>query len=230
MKLPAVLLALTLPAMAAEPNTLDAAEKSAGFKLIFDGKSLDGWRGYKKDAAPAGWEVKDDAITLVKGGAGDLISKEQYANFELRFQFKIAPDGNSGVMWRVAETDGPPYLTGPEYQILDSHAKTGYPDERKKGNIAGAFYDLIPAKPELSKPAGEWNDGGIRLEGTKITLTLNGTVTAEIDMASDRWKELLAKSKFAKWERFAKEPKGHLCFQDHGNQVSFRTIRVLPLP
>lgn len=224
-----LLTALALPVFAGEPNTLSDKEKADGFKLIFDGKSLDGFKNFKKDGVDAKWVVKDGAITLTEKGGGDLLTKEQYKDFEFRFEFKIAPEGNSGIMWHAADSGKAPYETGPEYQVLDSQSKTAYQHEIKRGNLAGAFYDIIPTKPEVSKPAGEWNEGSIKIQGTKITLTINGTVTADVDTSTEEWKELLAKSKFAKWEKFNKEPKGHLVFQDHGDVVSFRSLRVKEL-
>ncbi len=224
-----LLSALALPVFAGEPNTLSDQEKADGFKLIFDGKSLDGFRNFKKEDVNAKWVIKDGAITLTEKGGGDLLTKEQYANFEFRFEFKIAPEGNSGIMWRSSEAGKAPYETGPEYQVLDSLSKTAYQHEIKRGNLAGAFYDIVPVKPEVSKPAGEWNEGSIKVDGTKIILTINGNVTADVDTSTDEWKELLAKSKFAKWEKFNKEAKGHLVFQDHGDVVSFRSLRVKEL-
>jgi hypothetical protein len=135
-------------------------------------------------------------------------------------------DGNSGIMWHVSEKFGASYESGPEYQILDSFAKTGFQAEVAKGNMAGAFYDIIPVKAEISKPAGEWNEGVIRIVGSKITLSINGKVTADVDSTTDEFKAMLAKSKFAKWDHFNKETTGHICFQDHGNPVSFRSIRI----
>lgn len=218
-----------LPVFAGEPNTLSDQEKADGFKLIFDGKSLDGFRNFKKDDVDPKWIVKDGELTLTAKGGGDLLTKQEYENFEFRFEFKISPEGNSGIMWHSTETGKAPYETGPEYQILDSRAKTAYQNEIPKGNLAGAFYDIIPVKPEVSKPAGEWNEGSIKVDGSKVTLTINGTVTANVDTTTDEWKQLLAKSKFATWEKFNKEPKGHLVFQDHGDVVSFRTLRVKEL-
>ena len=227
MKIPFLLLAFALPVLAA-PNTLTDEEKEAGFVLLFDGKSLDGWRTYKQGKAKPEWQVVDGAITLTKRGGGDLITAGTYGDFDFRWEWKISEGGNSGVMWRVAEADGPPYLTGPEYQLLDSFAKPGhkYPHEFPPGNLAGALYGLVPGKPEWSKPVGEWNESRILAQGTKITLYLNGQLTAEVDTTGDAWKAMLAKSKFAKWERFAKEASGHLCLQDHGDTVSFRTLRI----
>ena len=218
--------ALALPLFAAEPNTLSDQEKKDGFVLLFDGKTLDGWRNYKKEQVNPKWTVADGAITLLSKGAGDLITTKQFTDFELRVEFKIAADGNSGIMWHVSEKFGAPYESGPEYQILDSFAKTGFQAEVAKGNMAGAFYDIIPVKAEISKPAGEWNEGVIRIVGSKITLSINGKVTADVDSTTDEFKAMLAKSKFAKWDHFNKETTGHICFQDHGNPVSFRSIRI----
>lgn len=224
-----LLTALALPVFAGEPNTLTDQEKADGFKLIFDGKSTEGFRNFKKEDVSPKWIVKDGALTLTEKGGGDLLTKNQYQDFEFRFEFKIAANGNSGIMWHSTEGGTRPYETGPEYQILDSHTKTGYPHETKKGNVAGAFYDILPAKPELTKPTGEWNEGSIKVVGSKITLTINGAVTADVDTTTDAWKDLLAKSKFATWAKFNKEPKGHLVFQDHGDVVSFRSLRVKEL-
>lgn len=222
-----VLIAAT-PA-AAEPNTLTAEEKASGFELIFDGKSLEGFRNYKQESPNPKWQVRDGAIMLTKKGGGNLMTAAQYGDFEFRFEFRIAAHGNSGIMWRVSEMEKHPFITGPEYQILDSHSKTGYPREIAAGNLSGGLYGLIPAKPEYFRPVGGWNTGSIRAEGTKITLVLNGHVTADIDTNSAHWKELLAKSKFAGWPRFNKEPKGHIVFQDHNDVVEFRTLRIREL-
>lgn len=227
--LPALAGLLAAPLHAAEPNTLSAEEKAAGFKLLFDGKSLDGFRNYKQEAPHPKWEVKDGAIVLTEKGGGDLLTKEQFGNFEFRFEFKISSGGNSGIMWHVTEAGNHPFESGPEYQILDPFDKDGYPHEITAMNLSGGFYGIISSKPEFSKPADEWNSGSIRVEGSKITLTLNGHVTAKVDTTSDDWKEKLAASKFANWPNFNKAGKGHFAFQDHGDKVAFRTLRVKEL-
>jgi hypothetical protein len=219
-------LATSLPLLAAEPNQLNAKEKKDGFVLLFDGKTLDGWRTYKEKEPNKEWIVEDGAITLTKKGGRDLITTEQYQDFDFRWQWKISAEGNSGVMWRVAETDGPAYKTGAEYQLLDSWSTKNYAHETKSKRVAGALYGLVDGKPEWSKKVGEWNESRILVQGTRLTLFLNGHTTADLDMNSDEWRTKLAASKFAKWPRFAKEPKGHLCFQDHGNKVAFRSIRI----
>lgn len=225
-----LLLAVTLPAFS-EPNNLTPDEKRDHFKLLFDGKTLKGWRTYKEKEPRAQWKVEDGAITLTEGGGGDLVTDDDYADFELRCEWKISEKGNSGIMWHSTEDHGAPYETGPEYQILDSFDKPDhkYPHELKKGNIAGGFYDIIPAKAEWSKPVGEWNETRIVIKGTKVTLYLNGTVTADVDTKSDEFKALLDKSKFKDWEFFNKAKKGHIVFQDHGDKVAFRSIRIRKL-
>lgn len=223
-------LAVTLPAFSA-PNALTPEEKREGFKLLFDGKSLKGWRSFKEEKAKDQWKVEEDAITLTSGGGGDLITEDEYSDFDFRCEWKIAKQGNSGIMWRSTEDHGAPYETGPEYQILDSFKQEGhkYTHETNKGNIAGSFYDIYPGKEEWSKPVGEWNETRIVVKGTKITLYLNGNVTADVDTKSDEFKAALAKSKFKDWAHFNKENKGHIVFQDHGDKVAFRNIRIKKL-
>lgn len=222
-----LLLAMAVPAFSA-PNALTPEEKKEGFKLLFDGKTLDGWRTFKQANPKEQWKVEDGAIVLTAGGGGNLITKDQYADFDFRCEWKIAAGGNSGIMWRSTEEHAQPYITGPEYQLLDSFKKDGhkYPHELAKGNIAGCFYDIIPGKEEWSKPVGEWNETRIVVKGNKITLYLNGNVTAEVDTSTAEYKALLAKSKFKDWQHFNKAPKGHIVFQDHGDKVEFRTIRI----
>jgi hypothetical protein len=207
------------------PNELTPAEQADGFKLIFDGKTTQGWRNFGKEVISEQVEVIDGTL-VITGGCGDIITEEQYGDFELRLQYLISPDGNSGVMWRVTEEKDRSYETGPEFQILDSFAKNNYAPELARGNIAGALYDLVPAKPEWSKPANEWNDVSIRVVGARITLALNGNITADVDTSTAEWTELLAKSKFADWPLFNKASKGHICLQDHDDRVAFRSIRI----
>ena len=225
-----LLLALSITAFSA-PNALTPEEQKEGFKLLFDGKSLDGWRSFKADKAKEQWKVEDGAISLTARGGGDLITAEQYADFDFRCEWKIAKQGNSGIMWRSTEEHRAPYETGPEYQILDSFKQDGhkYTHETNKGNIAGSFYDIIPGKEEWSKPVGEWNETRILVTGTKIKLFLNGNVTADVDTSTAEYKALLDKSKFKNWKHFNKAPKGHIVFQDHGDKVAFRNIRIKAL-
>jgi hypothetical protein len=218
----------TLVAAEPKPNTLSTAEKSAGWKLLFDGKSLDGWRGYKAEKIGDGWAVQDGAITLTKEkGAGDLMTKEDFGDFELAFDWKITETGNSGVIYRVGLGDNAPYRTGPEYQVLDNIKAT---DNKKPNHLAGSLYDIGAAPgADWVKPVGEWNTGKIVVRGWKVEHWLNGKKVIAIDLASAEGKAAIAESKFKTWPKFASLARGHIALQDHGHVVSFRSIKVREL-
>lgn len=215
-------------AVIAAPNQLSDQEKAGGFTLIFDGKSLEGWKAFRGDAPKEGWHVVDGAITLLKAGAGDLVSKEEFGDFDLRLEFRIAPQGNSGIMFRVSEDPKfrATHSTGPEYQILDPQAFEKFDHELQAGNVGGSLYGIIPTKPGFSKPAEQWNNGRILLKENRLQMWINGHQTVDVVLGSDEFKALIAGTKFAKWEGFAAMPKGRFALQDHGQEVSFRTIRV----
>jgi hypothetical protein len=213
--------------MAGEPNTISDAEKTAGWQLLFDGQdAAQWWRGYKKDHLPEGWVVENGA--LVRKGKGDIITKEQYESFELSIEWKISEGGNSGIMFKVLETDGPPYHTGPEAQIQDNV-------KGKDPQKAGWMYGLYPASVDTTKPAGEWNQFILKCEKTpagtyRCGHTMNGTRYCEYEIGSADWAAKVAASKFKAWPEFGKAGKGHICLQDHGNEVAFRNIKIRALP
>ena len=222
----ALIAAVQLSAADAPLNQLTDAEKAAGWKLLFDGKDASvSWRGYKKDKLPEGWKAEDGA--LVRKGSGDIITKDQYESFELTLDWKISEGGNSGLMFKVQETDKPPYSTGPEVQIQDNV-------KGKDPQKAGWMYQLYPASVDTTKPAGEWNTMVLKCQKTpagtfKCEQWMNGTKYVEYEIGSDDWKAKLAKSKFATWEGFGTSARGHLCLQDHGNEVAFRNIKIREL-
>lgn len=211
---------------AEKPNALSPAERKAGFKLLFDGKTLKGWRGYNKPEPADAWKVVDGSIVL-DGKGGDLLSVDQYDNFELRIDWKIAPNGNSGLMYRVQEAEkSAPYMSGPEYQFLDDE---GHPDAKagKDGNHrAGALYDVYPPAKSVAKPAGEWNTTRLIVDGNHVEHWLNGEKVVEAEIGSDDWNARVAASKWKNAAEYAKHPKGHIDLQDHGDRVEFRNIRV----
>jgi hypothetical protein len=225
-----LLLAVSLAPLFAEeaaPNTLTAEEQAAGWKLLFDGKdAAPWWRGYKKDGFPDKWVVEDGA--LVRKGGGDLITKDQFESFEFSVDWKISPAGNSGVMFKVLETDGPPYVTGPEAQIQDN--EKGHDPQK-----AGWMYQLYPASVDTTKPVGEWNHFVLKCQRTPAGTYacehwMNGTKYVEYEIGSADWNEKVAKSKFAKMPGFGQAAKGHICLQDHGNEVAFRNLKIRVLP
>ena len=206
-------------------NELSADEKKAGFKLLFDGKTTQGWRGFRKPGFPEkGWVVEDGAIRKVKGaGGGDIMPIEQYRDFDLRFEWKVAQGANSGIMIRSSEKFGSSWRTGPEYQILDD---LKHRDGRRAETSAGALYALKAAEGKVLKPVGEWNTGRIVLLGTHLEHWVNGKKVVEIELQGEEWTGLVAASKFRTMEGFGAEPYGYIVFQDHGDDVWFRNLRI----
>jgi hypothetical protein len=223
-----LLFAFAFTAVAGD-NALSDSEKAGGWKLLFDGNDATAhWRGYKKEGISDKWVAKDGALVLTGKGGGDLITKEQFESFELSIEWKISPGGNSGIIFKVQETDGPPWHTGPEAQVQDNVA--GHDPQK-----AGWMYALYPANVDTTKPVGEWNHFILKCQKTaagtyKCEHTLNGTKYVEYEIGSADWNEKVAKSKFGKFPMFAKPAKGHICLQDHGNEVAFRNIKIRELP
>jgi hypothetical protein len=233
--LPFILLLAAAPA-ARQENTLTEEERQAGWKLLFDGKDLSALRGYKMKEMPPGWKVVDGALARVSGGAGgkgagggdDVITVEQFDNFEFKVDWKIVDRaGNSGLIIRASEDAAASWHTGPEMQVLDNAAYPG----RDVKQLAGACYDLYAPTKDTSKPRGEWNSVKIVADGNHIEHWLNGEKIVEYELGSDDWKERVAKSKFRNMKFFKEPPaKGHLCLQDHTARIEYRNIKIRPLP
>ncbi len=193
----------------------------AGFVDLFDGKTLKGWESATGGKPGDGWKVEDGCIHR-SGKAGDLLSEEEYGDFVLEFEWKIAAGGNSGVKYRVRKSPGG--WLGPEYQVLDD---AGHPNGKVADTSAGSLYEVVPpAKDKVTLPAGQWNKSRIVAKGTKLVHVLNDRVVVEIDTAGKEWPELKKASKFAKVPDFAGPAKGRILLQDHGDKVWFRNIRI----
>ena len=219
------LVATSLPA--AEPNTLTSAEKTAGWKLLFDGESLQGWRGYKTEVVGAGWKAQDGALVLTAAKAGDIMTAQEFGDFELSFEWKISEAGNSGVIYRVGLGESASHRTGPEYQVLDNQKAK---DNKLGNHLAGSLYDLGPEAPrDLPKPVGQWNTSRLVVRGWKVEHWLNGVKVVALDLASAEGKAAIAASKFKDWPKFASLSRGHIAFQDHGDVVSYRSIKIREL-
>ena len=203
-------------------------EQTLGFRLLFDGKTTEGLRGYRKEAFPAkGWSVVNGALTCAaNGGGGDLATAEQFGDFELRFQWRVAAGANSGVMCRVSEDKGASYETGAEFQVLDD---ARHPDGRNPLTSAGSLYGLVAPEGKVLRPIGEYNDARIVLRGRLVEHWLNDVKVVDCEMAGAAWDAKLAASKFRSWDKFARNERGHIVFQDHGNDVAFRLIRIREL-
>ena len=235
-----VVVAFVAPVVQADVplNQLTISEAKSGWQMLFDGKTTKGWRNYKQDKVSDGWAIEDGTIVWKRKGAGDVISAEQFEHFELQLDYRISKGGNSGLIFHATEELDKAWQTGPEVQIQDNVA--GH-DAQK----AGWLYQLHqPEKPAWAKkfeaqvgykgpevddstrPAGEWNHLYLRVVPGQGEVCLNGVSYYKFAKGSPDWDERVAKSKFSKFAQFGKPTKGHICLQDHGNDVAFRNIKV----
>lgn len=215
-------------------TTMQSSENNTasepGWVSLFDGKSTSGWHTYNKTGVGSAWKAEDGVLHLdaasKKAGAqgGDIVSDEEYENFHLKLDWKLAPNGNSGVIFYTKED--PKYSamwhTGPEMQILDNN---GHPDAKINKHHAGDLYDLISSK-EAVKPVGEWNTAEIVSNKGKLDFYLNGQHTVSTTMWDDAWFQMIAGSKFKDMPEFGRLKKGRIGLQDHGDDVWFRNIVI----
>jgi hypothetical protein len=224
--------------MSAQNNSLSAKEKSDGWVLLFDGQSTKGWHSYGRTAASKAWSVKDGTIyldaegkkNLDPGEGGDLVTNEEYGNFDLKLDWKIGPKGNSGVVFYIYEDTAKyhdTYNTGLEMQVLDNGTPTrpGHTDGKLYSHRAGDLYDLLASKEALN-PQGEWNHIEIISRNGKLDFYMNGQHTLSTNLWNDHWKQMIAISKFKDMPGFGTFKKGKISLQDHGEEVWFRNIRI----
>lgn len=215
-------------ALLTAPNILSSEARAAGWKMLFDGQTTKGWHCYGKDYVSDAWKVEDGTLAFDKSQGeegGDIVTDEEFGDFDLRLEWKISPCGNSGIMFNVAESDEYqfPWQTGPEMQVLDN---TCHPDAKIRTHRAGDLYDMIACDEEVVRPAGEWNQVRIRSKNGKTKFWLNGERVVKFRMFTDEWQEMIANSKFKDMKGFGQYRSGHLVLQDHGDKVWFRNIMV----
>lgn len=222
------------------PNNLSEQEKNNGVSLLWDGKTAAGWRGaYKEKFPEKGWEIKDGALTVVKSAGaesengGDIVSLQQYGAFDLQFEFKLTEGANSGLKYFVTESEGNKgSAIGLEYQVLDDEK---HPDAKQGvvGNrTLASLYDLIPAAKQKRglRPIGQWNNGRVVVyPDNRVEHWLNGYKVVEYQRGTPIYNALVARSKYAAFENFGMAEKGRILLQDHGDQVSFRSIKIREL-
>jgi hypothetical protein len=225
--LPALLLSSQVKAQTL--NTLSPAEKKDGWVLLFDGSTLAGWHSYNHSAT-ARWEVKDGTIHLDKRKSGqcDITTDSAYGDFDLKLEWKIAKNGNSGIIFHVKEGRKyeDPYNTGPEMQVLDND---GHEDGKIFKHRAGNLYDLVPSMKESVKPVGQWNQVEIISKGGQLTTILNNVVQVKTTMWDAQWRKMIAGSKFKQWSDFGTFHTGKIDLQDHTDEVWYRNIKIRKL-
>lgn len=210
-------------------NTLTDAEKAAGWRLLFDGKTTNGWRGYRSQSVPSGWHVTSGGL-LAKDTAGvpDIISTDKYANFELQLDWKISPRGNSGIFYRGTEEYDHIYWSAPEYQLLDDK---GHVDGKTRLTAAAADYAVYPSPKGYLHPAGQWNHTRLVVNGNHVEHWLNGHKMVSYDLGSPDWQKRIAKSKFAQFPNYGKASSGYIGFQgDEDGAIALRNIKIKVLP
>lgn len=219
-------------------NILSDAEKAEGWKLLFDGKTTKGWRNFNKQTIGSSWVIDNEALHLKAekksdghwqaADGGDIITEDEFENYELSLEWKIAPCGNSGIIYNVIESDKYQYVwqTGPEMQVLDNSC---HPDAKIVKHRAGDLYDLIESRYVTVKPAGQWNHVRLIIKNGHLEHWLNGRKVVETEMWTDDWKNMIANSKFKDMPGFGTARKGHISLQDHGDRVWYRNIKIKEL-
>lgn len=206
-------------------NNLTSAEKAAGWKLLFDGKTTRGWRGFKQPQIGPGWKVENGVLFDEPKVAKDIITTTKFENFELSLDWKIGKGGNSGVMYHVLEEGDETYESGPEYQLLDNRGRSEPPLEQ-----AGGLFALYAPSTDATHPAGEWNNARIVVDHNKVQHFVNGVKVTEYEIGSPEFKAKVAASKFRRWPQFATGTTGYIALQNHGDDIAFRNIKIRPLP
>ncbi|OLC76892.1 MAG: hypothetical protein AUH72_18335 [Acidobacteria bacterium 13_1_40CM_4_65_8] len=196
------------------------------WRVLFDGKSLDAWRGYKNDPVPKGWVIENGTLAKHERVA-DIVSKDEFGDFELMIDWKIGEAGNSGIFYRGTEEYDHIYSSAPEYQLLDD-AKGA--DNKTRLTCAGAAYALYPSPAGHLKPVGEWNTTRIVANGTHVEHWLNGVKLLEYELGSPDWEAKVKASKFNDWPNYGRAKRGHIAMQgDHEGTLAFRNIRIREL-
>ncbi len=210
----------------AADNQLSDKEKSSGWQLLFDGRSMAEWRNYQQPDLNERWLVEDGAMILSAKGGGDILTKRSFKNFELKLEWKISEAGNSGIFILVDEKGDQIYSHAPEVQILDNEK---HQDNKLTSHLSGSLFDLIASPQKSHRPAGEWNQVRILLRNLHLQVWQNEIQTVDVVLGSQKWEQLVAHSKFANWAGFGKNTSGHIGLQDHGNRVAFKNIKVREL-
>ena len=219
----AALLALAIPVNAQIP-VLTAHETAQGWRLLFDGKSLDGWRSYKTLTPPQGWRANNGELVRHAAG-GDLMTVDQFDDFELRLEWKISENGNSGIIFRIGLDGEETWWTGPEFQVLHN---AGHADGQDPITSAGSNYAVHAPIRDVTRPVGEWNETRVIASGNHVEHWMNGVKLLEYEIGSPDWHKRVQASKFGKIPVYGTLKRGYIALQDHGDVVSYRNIKIRP--
>jgi hypothetical protein len=213
-------------ATASGATPLTAEQRAAGWRSLFDGTSTSAWRGYKQQTLPAGWNIVDGVLTK-SGSVGDIMTKDQFGNFELALDWKLSPGGNAGVFYRGTEEYDHIYWSAPEYQLLDD---ARHPDGQSRLTSAGADYALYPSPAGIVKPADQWNSTLIVVKGDTVQHWMNGQKLLEYVLGSPDWQAKVKASKFVAYPNYGKAKRGYIAIQgDHDGALSMRNVRIREL-
>src|SRR6266550_610898 len=210
-------------ATASGATPLTAEQRAAGWRSLFDGTSTAAWRGFRQQAMPAGWQIVDGVLTKT-GVVGDIITRDQFGDFELALDWKLSPGGNAGLFYRGTEDYDHIYWSAPEYQLLDD---AGHPDGQSRLTSAGADYALYPSPAGVVKPADQWNSTLIVVNGNSVQHWLNGQKLLEYELGSPDWQAKVKASKFLAYPNYGKATRGYIAIQgDHDGTLSIRNVRI----
>ncbi len=208
-------------------NSAAAVDQQSGWKPLFDGKTLAGWRNYKKQDVGPGWTVVDGVLTRSGDNAGDIITVDKYKNFELTLDWRISEGGNSGILYRGTEDNEYIWQSAPEMQVLDNDR---HPDGKRDVTSAGSVFDVYPAPHSAVHPAGQWNSVRLVVNGNHVEHWMNGQKIVDYELNSPDWKAKVANSKWKSVPTYGQASEGYIGLQDHGDKVEFRNIRIRVLP
>lgn len=219
------IMALGVPlAGCTQVNQITDREKDDGWILLFDGKTLENWKGYQQAEVPDSWKVVDGTLHFAPDGErGDVLTTAQFENFELSLEWRISENGNSGIMFGVSEDHDRPYETGPEMQVLDND---GHADGKNPLTSAGSNYALHAPLVDATRPVGSWNQARIIVDRGAVEHWLNEQRVVVYQLGSDEWNALVAGTKFAEMPGYGLNRRGHIALQDHGDPVWYRNIKI----
>ncbi len=193
------------------------------WEVLFDGKSTEKFRGFRQVGFPTSWTVSEGTLKTIVGNGSDILTRDQYDNFELQLEWKISSGGNSGIIYRATESGGEVWHTGPEMQVLDDDL---HADGKNQKTSAGALYALIAPTGKKLMPVGRWNKAKLIVNGNRVQHWLNGVKVVAYELNSEALRDLIVQSKFKDLPKFSKEPRGHIVLQHHHDEVAYRNIRI----